>query len=235
MLRSLPPDVRLRHEFNLWAEKGLGESMESDHLWFTERTLNRMRISSADRVLDLGCGEGWACRLMAARSDAPCFVVGLDVADEMVLRARAKNSQLARVTFLCGSAERIPCRDRAFTKVLSVSAFYYFDHQEEVLKELLRVVEPAGRLFLLIALYKDLPDWLEVARALRVPVQAHSAEEYQSMLLTAGWIDVQAQELVQERQPDSQAGGHNRALLISAQTPPLKSAVSDGPICNYQR
>jgi len=228
LLRSFPPDVRLRNEFNLWAEKRLGESMESDHLWFTERTLNQMSISSADRILDLGCGEGWACRLMAARSDGPCAVVGLDIADEMVRRARAKSSQLAKVTFLCSSAERIPCRDRAFTKVLSVSAFYYFDHQEEVLKELLRVLEPAGQLFLLIALYKDLPDWLESARGLRVPVHAHSAEEYESMLRAAGWIGVQAQELVREGQPDSQDGGHNRALLISAQKPPIESAVLAG-------
>jgi SAM-dependent methyltransferase len=130
------------------------------------------------------------------------------------------------VTFLCGSAEHIPCRDKVFTKVLSVSAFYYFDHQEEVLKELLRVVAPAGQLFLLIGLYKDLPNWLATARGLRVPVHVRSAEEYKCMLRAAGWIHVQAQELVRERQPGSETSDHNRALLISAQRPALEGALS---------
>jgi ubiquinone/menaquinone biosynthesis C-methylase UbiE len=80
----------LRHEFNLWAEKGLGEGMELDHTWFTETALSRMSISSADRILDLGCGEGWACRLVATRLGDLCALVGLDVADEMVRRARTK-------------------------------------------------------------------------------------------------------------------------------------------------
>jgi arsenite methyltransferase len=226
LLRFFPPDVRLRHEFNLWAEKGLGESMEVDHLWFTERTLSRMGISSADRILDLGCGEGWACRLIAARLGDLCPVVGLDVADEMVRRARTKSSQFTKVSFLCGSAEHIPCREKVFTKVLSVSAFYYFEHQERVLRELLRVVVPAGQLFLLIALYKDLPNWHDSARGLRVPVHVRSADEYTSMLRAAGWMDVQAQELVRERHPSSKTGGHNRALLISAQRSALESAIS---------
>ena len=230
VLRFFPPDVRLRHEFNLWAEKGLGKSMELDHMWFTERALSRMSICSDDRILDLGCGEGWACRLMAARLGDVGAVVGLDVADEMVRRARIESGQFTKVTFLCGSAEHIPCRDKVFTKVLSVSAFYYFDHQERVLKELLRVVAPAGRLFLLIALYKGLPDWLASAHGLRVPVHVRSADEYKSMLRAAGWMDVQAQELVRERQPGSKTSAHNRALLITAQRPSLESASETGHV-----
>lgn len=226
LLRSFPPDTRLRHEFNLWAEKGLGESMEVDHLWFTEETLSRMSISSSDRILDLGCGEGWASRLIAARLGNPCPVVGLDVADEMVRRARIKSGQFANLAFLCASAEHIPCPEKFFTKVLSVSAFYYFDNQERVLREILRVVEPAGRLFLLIGLYKDLPNWLDSARALRVPVHVHSSDEYMLMLRSAGWTDVQAQEFVRPPKPGSKTDGHNRALLLSAQRPALQNATS---------
>jgi SAM-dependent methyltransferase len=225
-LRSYPPDVQLRHEFNLWAQNGSGERMELDHMWFTEIALGRMSLSPADRILDLGCGEGWGCRLMAARLSDLDLVVGLDISDEMVRRARKKIGQFEKVVFLCGSAEHIPCRDQAFTKVLSVSAFYYFAHQERVLKELFRVVAPEGQLFILVGLYKGIPNWLASSRGLEVPVHVHSADEYKSMLRAAGWLNVQTQEVVQEYRPGPKAGGHDRALLISARRPALDSAIA---------
>jgi ubiquinone/menaquinone biosynthesis C-methylase UbiE len=233
MLWLYPPDVRLRHEFNHWAEEGLGEGMELDHRWFTERALNNMSLSSADRILDLGCGDGWACRLMATRLGNPCRVVGLDVSDEMVRRARTKSSRFEKVAFLCGSAEHIPCRDKVFTKVLSVSAFYYFAHQERVLKELFRVVAPEGQVFILVGLYKGLPNWLALTRELSVPVHVRSADEYKSMFRAAGWLNVQTQELVQECHSAHQPGGHDRALLISARRPVLDSAMGPSRTASF--
>src|SRR5689334_10001497 len=100
MLRSLqrnltrihPPEVRLRNEFNRWAQRGLGDTMESEHMWFAEEALSGMNISSADSVLDLGCGGGFACRLIATRSGELCRVIGIDVSDEMVRYAGRKSS-----------------------------------------------------------------------------------------------------------------------------------------------
>ena len=227
LLRLVPPDARSRHEFNLWAENGLGEIMERGHGWFTERAVSKMSLSSADRILDLGCGDGWACRLMAARLGDLCHVVGLDVSDEMLRCARTKSSQFERVAFLCGSAEHIPCRDQAFTEVLSVEAFYYFEHPEMVMKELLRVTAPDGQLFLLVCLYKNIRDWLLYANQLMVPVQVRSANEYKSMLRAAGWVDVHAEEWVQKCEPGRKPGGHDRALLITARRPCRKSALPD--------
>jgi len=223
LLRLYPSDIRLRHEFNLWAENGLGKNMELDHTWFTERALSKMSLSPADCILDLGCGEGWSCRLMAARS--LCRVVGLDVSDEMVRRAQTESRRFGGVAFLCGSAEHIPCRDSVFTKVLSVSAFYYFERQENVLKELFRAVAPGGQLFILLGLYQGLPDWRDSARKLRVPTHLCSADEYKSMLRVTGWIDVEAEEFVQECQPGLKSGGHERALFISAHRPALERAM----------
>src|SRR5205807_3821562 len=55
VLRLYPAEVRLRHEFNLWAENGVGESMELDHLWVADKTLDRMALAPGQRILDLGC------------------------------------------------------------------------------------------------------------------------------------------------------------------------------------
>lgn len=229
LLRLCAPDLRLRHHFNWWAKRGEGERMEVDHRWFTERALSKMSLRPTDRILDLGCGDGWACRLMAARFGDIRGVVGLDVSDEMVRRARTKSSRFQKVVFLCGSAERIPCRDQVFTKVLSVSAFYYFEHQERVLKELFRVVAPEGQVFILVALFKGLLNCRALTRGLSVPVHVCSADEYKSMFRAAGWLNVQTQELVQECHSGHQPRGHERALLITAQRPVLDSAMASIP------
>jgi SAM-dependent methyltransferase len=223
MLRRLyPPEVRLRHEFNRWAEKGLGAGMERDHLRFTERVLDTMNLSAVDRVLDLACGEGWACRLMAARLGRSGRVVGLDVSDEMVRLARTKSASFEQVTFLCGSAERIPCLDGCFTKVLSVASFIVFEHQEQVLDELFRVLAPEGELFILTYLYKDHPEWVRLAREIAweartgMSLRVCSAAEYKSMLKARAWGDVRTDEWLSDNRSGSEADGHDRALLIRA-------------------
>jgi ubiquinone/menaquinone biosynthesis C-methylase UbiE len=219
LLRFYPPDVRLRHEFNRWAQKGLGDSMEVVHRWVAERTIPNMSLVSGDCVLDLGCGDGWASRLMAEHLNGLGRVVGLDVSDEMIRRARIKNSNAENLTFLCGSAERIPCQNGTFSKVLSISAFYYFENQKTVFTELFRVLAPGGNLFLITFLYKGLPDWHCSARELNLPVHVRSAAEYKSMLETAGWAEIRTDELLQQPEQVKSTAGHERALVIRARRP----------------
>ena len=63
--KTVAADERLRQEFNQWAEQGRGEEMENHHISITQQTLAHMKLKPGDRVLDLGCGAGWASRLMA--------------------------------------------------------------------------------------------------------------------------------------------------------------------------
>ncbi len=63
--KTATADERLRQEFNQWAEQGRGEEMEHHHISITEQTLALMDLKPGERVLDLGCGAGWATRLMA--------------------------------------------------------------------------------------------------------------------------------------------------------------------------
>ena len=63
--RPLTPDEKLQQEFNRWAAAGEGPKMESHHLDITAKTIRRMNLRPGERVLDLGCGSGWATRLLA--------------------------------------------------------------------------------------------------------------------------------------------------------------------------
>ena len=140
---SPTPDEKLQHEFNRWAQAGEAEKMENHHLDITEKTLRLMNLRPGERVLDLGCGSGWATRLLSRLvGDEPegfGQVVGLDVSDEMIRQARAASRDFENILYVWGSAQQIPWEENFFDKVLSVESFYYYADQDRALMELFRV------------------------------------------------------------------------------------------------
>jgi len=168
--------------------------MESHHSDITEQTIALMELKPADRVLDLGCGTGWASRRLA-RIVTSGEVVGLDVADEMLRRAEQTSAGISNVRYMWGSAEKIPAADNAFSKILSVESFYYYADQGKALDELLRVTAPGGKLFILINLYSDNHYSLRWVTELKVPVQALSEAEYIALLQKHGFGSVEARRI----------------------------------------
>lgn len=184
--RQQTPDDKLQREFNRWAEAGEGEKMENHHLAITEKTLRHMGLRPGERVLDLGCGSGWATRLIARLvADGPegfGQVVGVDISDEMIRQARAASKEFDNVMYVWGSAAQIPWEENFFDKMLSVESFYYYPDQDRTLAELFRVMAPRGRMFILINLYRDNPYSLQWVDKLKVPVHVRSAAEYVDLL-----------------------------------------------------
>jgi ubiquinone/menaquinone biosynthesis C-methylase UbiE len=183
---SPSPEEKLQHEFNRWAQEGEGEKMERHHLDITEKTIGLMDLRPGERVLDLGCGSGWATRLLARLvSDGPegfGQVVGVDISDEMIRQARGASKEFENILYVWGSAQQIPWEENFFDKVLSVESFYYYPDQDRALAELFRVLAPRGRMFILINLYKDNPYSLQWVDKLKVPVHVRSEAEYVELL-----------------------------------------------------
>jgi len=113
--------------------------MERHHLDITQKTLRLMELKPGERLLDLGCGSGWATRLLAPFA-AVGQVVGIDISDEMVRQARSESAQFPDIEFRVGSAAQIPSDANSFDKVLSVESFYYYPDQDRALDELFRVM-----------------------------------------------------------------------------------------------
>src|SRR5205823_14367500 len=105
-------DEKLQHEFNRWASEGEGAKMERHHLDITEKTMRLMNLRPGERVLDLGCGSGWATRLLARLvADGPegfGEVVGVDVSDEMIRQVSAESGDFENVLYVWGLAQQIP-------------------------------------------------------------------------------------------------------------------------------
>jgi len=192
---KLTAEAQVRDEFNQWAAEGKGEEMEAHHISITEQTLAMMDLKPGERVLDLGCGTGWTSRMIAtsvANNDKQGQVVGLDVADEMIRRARAASKEQENAMFVLGSALEIPWEENFFDKVLSVESFYYYSDQDRALAELFRVLAPKGELYILINLYRDNPYSLRWVDELKIPVQVRSEQEYVDMLKRHTFEDVRA-------------------------------------------
>src|ERR1700739_3165445 len=94
-------DKTLREEFTRWAEAGRGEGMEEDHLPIALPVLDRMKLAPDDNVLDVGCGAGWLVRMIAERVPDG-RVIGMDISDEMVRRARRNYVAVENAMFVIG-------------------------------------------------------------------------------------------------------------------------------------
>ena len=89
-IARLDHEELLREEFNRWARDDRVRDMERWHRPVTEKVVERMQLSPDERILDVGCGDGWTCRLLSPLAPEGA-VVGIDVADEMIALARGRS------------------------------------------------------------------------------------------------------------------------------------------------
>jgi ubiquinone/menaquinone biosynthesis C-methylase UbiE len=92
-------------------------------------------------IIDLGCGTGRFTGPLAQRFGAD--VTGIDPSEKMLAQARAKPLS-ARVKFLKGSGEEIPCPAASADLVFSSMAFHHFRSPGRVSVECRRVLRKEG-------------------------------------------------------------------------------------------
>ena len=106
-LERAKAEQRVREEFNRWATAGRGEEMGEEHAAIAAGMLAQMEFAPDDKILDIGCGTGWLCGILADKVPQG-QVVGMDVADEMVRRGRQRYADRANLMFIVAGVEDIP-------------------------------------------------------------------------------------------------------------------------------
>ena len=192
---EISANINLRTEFNRWAEDGRGEGMEQDHLPITLPVLDLMQLRPTDNVLDAGCGAGWLSRLLAEQVPEG-RVVGMDIADEMVRRARKNYVDLANAMFVVGGVDEIPWEGNFFDKVISVESSYYWPDPARGLREIFRVLREGGSAWILINYYRDNPHCHQWAQHYQIPTHLLSAEEWARLFRDAGFTNVEHRRIV---------------------------------------
>jgi SAM-dependent methyltransferase len=99
-------------------------------------------------VLDVGCGAGLDSILAARRVGPAGRVVGVDLVEEMVAKARrnAAAAGCGNAEFRAGRADALPVPDGSADVVITNGVFNLCADKPAVAAELFRVLRPGGRL-----------------------------------------------------------------------------------------
>src|SRR5258706_13602105 len=191
-------DEQLRTEFNEWARAGKGEGMEKGHGPVGRQAIQLMRVPAEARVLDVGCGSGWATRLLSGYA-INGQVTGIDISDEMIRVARESSNAFPNADFELASAEQLPFADNEFTHAFSMESLYYYANIPQALAEIHRVLQAGGLFVAVMDLYWESEATHQWIDNLKVPVELLSVEDYHSMFSDAGFVNIRDQRLYDPR------------------------------------
>jgi len=175
------------------------EGMRDDALeWFG--------IEEGDRVLDVGCGTGFATEGLLQHTDD---VWGLDQSAHQLEKAYAKFDKRGDVRFHRGDAERLPFTDDSFDAYWSSGSIEYWPDPVDALEEARRVTRP-GRPVLVVG--PDYPNSSVFQKLADAIMLFYDEDEADRMFAEAGFEEFEHH--IQQRAP-----GTPRAITTVAYVP----------------
>lgn len=108
------------------------------------------KIKEGDVVLDLGSGAGFDAFLAAKRVGDSGKVIGVDMTEEMIAKARenAEKHGYKNVEFRLGDIEALPVDDDSIDIIISNCVINLAPNKLKVFKEACRVLKSGGRIYL---------------------------------------------------------------------------------------
>jgi arsenite methyltransferase len=106
-------------------------------------------IKEGDTVLDLGSGAGFDCFLASRKVGKTGKVIGLDMTEEMIAKARilAKEHGYSNVEFRLGDIEKMPLDDNSVNVIISNCVINLAPDKSKVFKEAYRVLKSGGKMY----------------------------------------------------------------------------------------
>ncbi|OFW63804.1 MAG: arsenite S-adenosylmethyltransferase [Actinobacteria bacterium RBG_19FT_COMBO_36_27] len=154
-------------------------------------------IKEGEIVLDLGSGAGFDCFLAANKVGPEGKVIGVDMTQEMLDKARENvlKGDYKNVEFRLGEIDNLPVADNYVDLIISNCVINLVPDKKRVFKEAYRVLKPGGRIMVsdIVFLRKlNLPD--AVTGVLdsygSCVTRAIMKEEYINTIKDAGFINV---------------------------------------------
>ncbi len=153
------------------------------------------RIKKGDTVIDLGSGAGNDCFVARAIVGDSGKVIGIDMTEQMVNKAKANNAKLGfkNVDFRLGDIESMPIESNTGDVVISNCVLNLVPDKAKAFGEVFRVLKPGGHFSISdIVLQGRLPARLQEVAELYAGCVAGAAQkdEYLSMIRNAGFTNV---------------------------------------------
>jgi SAM-dependent methyltransferase len=122
------------------------------------------KIKAGDTVLDLGSGGGFDCFLASPLVGDTGKVIGVDITEEMVNRAKqnAQKGKYKNVDFIKGDIENLPIPDNSVDIIISNCVLNLSTNKAKIFEEANRVLKQDGEMTISdIVLLEELPDFIK--------------------------------------------------------------------------
>lgn len=153
-------------------------------------------LRAGETVLDLGSGAGFDAFLAAQAVGSNGRVIGVDMTDEMLAKARANAARtgVCNVEFRKGYIEALPVDDASIDVVLSNCVINLVPDKAAVYREVARVLRPGGRMVISdVVLNEPLPDAIaaDVAALTGCVAGAALRDQYLATIDAAGLTNIE--------------------------------------------
>lgn len=139
----------------------IGEKMVRQHKPETLWTIELLDIQPGETILELGCGSGYAMKLILEKNMAD-QVVGLDLSPAVIRSAALRNKKSLRdekAKLILGNVKSLAFDDEHFEKVFSIHTIYFWDELADTITEIFRVLKPGGECIITLCNGKNGDEW----------------------------------------------------------------------------
>jgi len=166
------------------------------------------QIKEGDTVVDLGSGAGNDCFVARALTGDSGRVVGIDMTEAMIEKARRNTMKLGytNVEFHLGDIEELPLPNDIADVIVSNCVLNLVPDKEKAFAEIYRVLKPGGHLSVSdVVLRGELPEKLQQAAEMYAGCVSGAipVESYLQIMENAGLSQIQVQKEKVIEMPDS--------------------------------
>lgn len=169
--------------------------MNSHHSGLTDWGLAQVSIEKDFTILDVGCGGGRTLsKLVSAATEGKVY--GVDYSEASLAASKRMNAraiELGRVDVRLGSVSQLPFPDSMFDLVTAVETHFWWPDLPHDLRQVFRVVKPAGRFIIIAEVYKGANTAMAKLceqQAPRTGMTLLTVDEHRDLLTHAGFSDV---------------------------------------------